>query len=189
MAESQRRAQLIETALRLFYRHGFHATGIDKLLAEAGIAKMTLYKHFGSKDALILACLAERDRLFRAWFESEIDRRGKTGRDRLLAVFDILEAWFKSRDFHGCIFINAAAEHAPAADPVHQAASAHKREVRRILERVAVEAGAGSPALIAGQIHMLMEGATVLAQVAGEIGAAAEGRRAAAALIDAALAD
>ena len=60
MAESQRRTQLIETALRLFYRNGFHATGIDKLLAEAGIAKMTLYKHFGSKDALILECLAEQ---------------------------------------------------------------------------------------------------------------------------------
>ncbi len=188
MAESQRRTQLVETALRLFYRHGFHATGIDKLLAEAGIAKMTLYKHFGSKDALILACLAERDRLFRAWFEAEIDRRGKTGRDRVLAVFDILEAWFKSRDFHGCLFINAAAEHAPAEDPVHQAAGAHKREVRRILERVASEAGAKDPSALAGQIHMLMEGATVLAQVAGDTRAAADGRRAAGALIDAALA-
>jgi AcrR family transcriptional regulator len=189
MAESQRRTQLIETALRLFYRNGFHATGIDKLLAEAGIAKMTLYKHFGSKDALILECLAERDRLFRAWFESEIDRRGKTGRDRLLAVFDILEAWFKSRDFHGCLFINAAAEHAPTEDPVHQAAGAHKREVRRILERVAKEAGASDPGRLAGQIHMLMEGATVLAQVAGDNRAAADGRRAASALIDVALAD
>lgn len=189
MAESQRRTQLIETALRLFYRHGFHATGIDKLLAEAGIAKMTLYKHFGSKDALILACLAERDRLFRAWFESEIDRRGKTGRDRLLAVFDILEAWFKSRDFHGCLFINAAAEHASSEDPVHRAAGEHKREVRRILERVAREAGAEDAGVLAGQIHMLMEGATVLAQVAGDFRAAGEGRRAAGALIDAALAD
>ena len=189
MAESARRGQLIETALRLFYRHGFHATGIDRVLAEAGIAKMTLYKHFGSKDALILACLAERDRLFRAWFESEIDRRGKTGRDRLLAVFDILEAWFKSRDFHGCLFINAAAEHAPADDPVHVAAGAHKREIRRILEDVASEAGAGDPALLAGQLHLLMEGATVLAQVAGDFAAAAQARQAATALIDAALAD
>ncbi len=189
MAESQRRMQLVETALRLFYRHGFHATGIDRLLTEAGIAKMTLYKHFGSKDALILACLAERDRVFRAWFEAELDRRGKTGRDRLLAVFDILEAWFRSRDFHGCLFINAAAEHAPADDPVHVAAGEHKREVRRILERIATEAGAGRPVQLAAQVHMLMEGATVLAQVAGDVGAAAEGRRAAAALIDAALAD
>ena len=189
MAESVRRGQLIETALRLFYRHGFHATGIDRVLAEAGIAKMTLYKHFGSKDALILACLAERDRLFRAWFESEIDRRGKTGRDRLLAIFDILEAWFKSRDFHGCLFINAAAEHAPADDPVHVAAGAHKREIRRILEDVASEAGAGDPALLAGQLHLLMEGATVLAQVAGAFAAAGQARQAATALIDAALAD
>lgn len=188
MAESARRAQLIETALRLFYRHGFHATGIDKVLAEAGTAKMTLYKHFGSKDALILACLAERDRLFRAWFESEIDRRAKTPRDRMLAVFDILEAWFKSRDFHGCLFINAAAEHAPSDDPIHLAASEHKQQVRGILERVAVDAGAKDPKQLASQIHLLMEGATVMAQVAGDAAAAQRARQAASALIDAALA-
>ena len=188
MAESQRRTQLIETALRLFYRHGFHATGIDRLLAEAGIAKMTLYKHFGSKDALILACVAERDRIFRAWFEAEIDRRAKAPRDRLLAVFDILDTWFKSRDFYGCFFINAAAEHAPADDPVHLAAAEHKREVRGILERVAAEAGADDAGLLARQIHLLMEGATVMAQVAGGSGTAMDARRAAATLIDAALA-
>jgi AcrR family transcriptional regulator len=188
MADSQRRTLLVETALRLFYRHGFHATGIDRLLAEAGIAKMTLYKHFGSKDALILACIAERDRVFRAWFEAELDRRAKTPRDRLLAVFDILETWFKSRDFYGCFFINAAAEHAPADDPVHVAAAEHKREVARILERIAHEAGARDAGLLARQIHLLMEGATVVAQVAGGNRAAPDARKAAATLIDDALA-
>lgn len=188
MAESARRAQLVETALRLFYRHGFHATGIDKLLAEAGIAKMTLYKHFKSKDALILACLAERDRVFRTWFEAELDRRAKSARERLLAVFDILDAWFKSRDFHGCFFINAAAEHSAADHPVHLAAAAHKREVQTILLRLAREAGARDAPGLARQIHLLMEGATVVAQVAGEGRAAADARLAATALIDAALA-
>src|SRR5258708_34708744 len=107
MAQSARREELVDRALELFYRHGFHATGIDRILAEAGVAKMTLYKHFKSKDELILAALTRRDEKFRTWFMREVERRGRTPRERLLVVFDILAAWVQSRQFRGCMFVNA----------------------------------------------------------------------------------
>ncbi|MGH7058716.1 MAG: TetR/AcrR family transcriptional regulator, partial [Acetobacteraceae bacterium] len=90
---SLRRDHLVQTALALFSRHGYHATGIDRILAESGVAKMTLYKHFRSKDDLILAALRHRDEQFCRWFQSEIEARAAHPRERLLAVFDVLEAW------------------------------------------------------------------------------------------------
>ena len=116
---ASRRDQLIDTALDLFNRNGYHATGIDRILAEAGVAKMTLYKHFGSKDALIQAALERRDERWRAWFRDAVARRAETPRGRLLAVFDALEEWFVRPDFHGCMFIRAAGEYAALDDPIH----------------------------------------------------------------------
>ena len=110
-AASARREHLVETALRLFYEKGFHATGIDTILAESGVAKMTLYKYFKSKDDLILAALELRDRRWMGWFGGELKRRGKTPRQRLLAVFDILGDWFGQDEFRGCLFLNAASEY------------------------------------------------------------------------------
>ena len=85
-----RRDHLVDTALEMFCRDGFHATGIDKILAHAGVAKMTLYNHFRSKDELILAALRRRDEKFRNWFMRAVERLGKTPRNRLLAIFDAL---------------------------------------------------------------------------------------------------
>ena len=86
---SRRRDHLVDIALDLFSRDGFHATGIDKILAESGVAKMTLYKHFRSKDELILAALRRRDERFRNWFMRTVERRADTPRERLLAMFDV----------------------------------------------------------------------------------------------------
>ena len=101
---SSKRELLVDTAIDLFYRDGFHATGIDKILAESGVAKMTLYKHFKSKDELILAALRKRDEIFRNDFMNAVAARAKAPRDRLLAVFDVLGDWFATRGFSGCIF-------------------------------------------------------------------------------------
>ncbi|MDJ0935396.1 MAG: helix-turn-helix domain-containing protein, partial [Kiloniellales bacterium] len=105
-----RRDHLVDTAAKLFARHGFHATGIDRILAEAGVAKMTLYKHFRSKDELILAALRRRDEEFRNWFRRRVEARADAPRARLLAVFDVLAEWFEQPDFAGCTFVAAAAE-------------------------------------------------------------------------------
>ena len=187
MAES-RRDQLIDTALDLFNRNGFHATGIDRILAESGVAKMTLYNHFGSKDALIKAALARRDERWRAWLRDAIARRADTPRGRLLAVFEALEEWFARPDFHGCMFIRAAGEYATLDDPIHAGAAEHQRLVLAELRDLAAAAGARHPARLAREIMLLALGAMVATQVNGPVGAGSAAKKAAAVLIDAALA-
>ncbi len=183
---ASRRDELVETALDLFYRHGFHATGIDRILAEAGVAKMTLYKHFRSKDELIVAALMLRDARFRAWFGAAVERAARSPKKRLIAVFAALEEWLAAPGFQGCPFINAAAEYGDANDPVHRAAAEHKAAMRAYLHDLAADSGADDPDELAGQLLMLVDGATVAMQVEGDAKAARRARRVAKALIKAA---
>ena len=120
-----RRDHLVQTALRLFMSDGFHATGIDAILAEAGCAKMTLYNHFKSKNELIVAALERRDHAWREWFQEAVERRASSPRDRMLAIFVALEEWYR-QDFRGCAFINASAEYPRRNHPIHRAAARHK---------------------------------------------------------------
>ena len=180
---SNRRDHLIDTALELFYRDGFHATGIDTILAEAGVAKMTLYKHFKSKDELILAALRRRDERFRNWFMRAVERRAATPRERLLAVFEALEEWIEGARFTGCMFINACAEYGERGDPIHAAAAEHKRLVTAYVRDLAAAAGAPRPAELAHELALLCEGAVVLAHVTGTAESAKHARRAAATLL------
>lgn len=176
---SPKRDHLVDTALGLFNRGGFHATGIDKILSEAGVAKMTLYKHFKSKDELILAVLRRRDEKFRNWFMRTVEARAGTPRDRLLAAFDALAEWFEERDFSGCMFINASAEFAPHDDPIHAAAAEHKRLVLAYFREQAEAAGADDAPGLALELMLLMEGAIVMAYVAGLDDAAGQAKAAA----------
>jgi len=175
-----RREVLVDAALRLFYREGFHATGIDRILAESGVAKMTLYHHFRSKEELILAALRRRHEDLQSRLET-LETEGGSARSRLLRSFEVLEAWFRGQDgglgFHGCAFVNAAAEYGEPADPIHQAAAEHKRLQVEFFERLATEAGARDPHLLAEQIALLHEGAIVAAQVRGLPEAAGFARR------------
>lgn len=183
-----RRDQLVDTALELFYREGFHATGVDRIVAEAGVAKMTLYKHFRSKDELILAALRRRDEAWRNWFVREVERRASGPRDRLLALYDALGAWFADERFHGCMFVNAAAEYADPADPIRTAAAEHKRLVAGYVRELAARAGAREADRLAGRLMLLLEGAIVMAYVAGDAGAAQNARALAQIVIKAELA-
>jgi AcrR family transcriptional regulator len=182
MAES-RREKLLETSLALFCQNGFHATGIDRILAEAGVAKMTLYKHFRSKDDLIVAALKQHDEKFRTWFRDAVEARARGPRKRLLAVFDVLEEWYKSAEFHGCVFTLAAGEFAAAGSPAHMAAAEHKAAMRTYFQDLAREAGADDGGAIGEQIALLVEGATTTANVSGEAAAARRARRMAKALL------
>lgn len=172
-----RKDHLVETALDLFYRHGFHATGIDRILAESGVAKMTLYKHFSSKDDLILAVLRLRDERFREWFQAAVESRARSPRKRLIAVFDVLEEWFSADGFQGDMFIHAAAEYGNPAHPIHVAAADHKAAMRRYLQSLASAAGARDPDALADQLALLIEGAVVAAHVAGDMRSARHARR------------
>ncbi|MGE5540437.1 MAG: TetR/AcrR family transcriptional regulator [Gemmatimonas sp.] len=180
---SLRRDHLVETALALFSRHGYHATGIDRILAESGVAKMTLYKHFRSKDDLILAALRRRDEEFFRWLQTEVEGRAATPRERLLTVFDALESWFKDPAFNGCCFINAAGEYGGKDDPVHVAAAEHKARIAGYLRELAQAAGAASPDEVARQLMLLVNGAIVAAHVGGDAGAARSARALAEALL------
>lgn len=187
-----RRDELIDTALRLFYTQGFHATGIDKILAEAGVAKMTLYKHFRSKDELILAALQRRDAQFRAWLTGAMEQASPHPRDRLLAMFDALEDWFRGcafegLGFSGCAFIKAAGEFGDRDNPINRAAVEHKRLILDYIERLCAQAGAVEPHALALQLGLLKEGAIVAAQMQGTPEAAQTAKQIAKALLDSSL--
>ncbi len=155
------RERILEVASQLFYRDGIRAVGVDTLIAEAGVAKMTFYKHFPSKDDLVVAWLQRRDERWRDWFEGEVERRAKMPAGRLLVVFDALEAWFRQHDFRGCAFMNTMLEMADPDHPAHRAAAEHKRLVERYLADLARAASMPDPRRLARQLLILMDGATV----------------------------
>ena len=184
---STRRDVLVDTALDLFCRDGFHATGIDKILAESGVAKMTLYKHFRSKDELILAALRRRDERFRNWFMRAVEQASGDPRERLLAMFDVLGTWFRKPEFYGCVFINASAEYGGPDHPVHATSAEHKRLMLGYVRELAAAAGARDAEQLACELMLLMEGAIVMAQITCSSHSAERARGAAEKLVDAGL--
>ena len=160
--------RLIETALGLFMEYGFHATGIDKILNAANVSKMTMYKHFPSKDALILAVLELRDQQFRDWLVERTFVLADSPKDRLIAVFDALDEWFEQPGFHGCLFINATAEYGSETDPINLSAQRHKGLVVDWLGELAVAAEIPDGQALARILMLLMEGAIVTRQASGE---------------------
>ena len=183
-----KRDEVVGKALKTFYAHGFHATGMDRLVAETGISKTSMYKHFRSKEELILAALQLRDTQFRNWLFQRMAALGNTPREQLLAMFDALGEWCREPGFRGCFFVKAAAEFQDPVHPIHVQAAAHKALLLKHLRKLATEAGAAAPADLARQLLLLKEGAIVSAQVEGCAEAAAQAKAAAATLLDRALA-
>jgi AcrR family transcriptional regulator len=179
------RIALIDTALRLFDRHGFHAIGIDRILAEAGVAKMTLYHHFRSKEALVVAVLEQRDREFRDAFTQATE--GNAPRQRLLAMFDAMEAWVRAPEFHGSLFDKAAGEYGGREHPVRRAVLAHKSWLFGEIRRTAAETGARDAVKLAAELFLLIEGAVSAAGVTGDRSAPRRARAAAETLLATAL--
>lgn len=181
-----KRDQLLETAWQLFYRDGYHATGIDRILSKAGVAKMTLYKHFRSKEELILAVLEKRSAQFRESFSEFLDAKKRTPERDLLAVFDWLSTWVASKDFRGCLFQKAMAEYQELGDPIHQAALAHKTAFHGEIRRLVVAAGLAKPKALTDQLALLVEGAILNAHALGASAPAVHAREAAQTLVQAA---
>ncbi len=177
MGKSSKREHLIETALRLFYEGGFHAVGIDAIIAASGVAKTTLYKYFPSKEDLIIAVLRRRDEWGRQMFVQGINKVGTDARSKLLAAFDVFEQWFASDAFCGCMFVNAAAEFPQISDAAHVIAAEHKRLFTKIIRDLCQEAGARAADDMAEELMLLLDGATVSAQVRRDPVAAQIARR------------
>ena len=174
-----RKQHLIETALTLFNEKGYHATGIDLILAEAKVSKATLYKHFRSKDELILAALAVRHENVLLTIKNNIDASCEQGSARVLAIFDGLDTWFNSETFFGCNFINASAEYANVDEPIYTYAVAHKQSIADLVRATLSPTDKHK----ADQIDLLVEGAIVMAHTRGIKDAALMAKEMARALI------
>lgn len=183
-ASDDARERILRTAYALFSRHGVRAVGVDRIIAEAGVAKMTLYRHFHSKDELVLAVLERHEQLWtRDWLEQEIERRGTTPQAQLLAIFEVFDEWFRREDYEGCLFTNILLETRDPMEPVGAASLMRLINVRSILRRLTEEAGIDDPDSFARQWQTLMLG-SIISAVAGDTEAARRAREIATHLLD-----
>ena len=158
------RERIDQTAYELFSQRGVRGVGIDELVARSGVAKMTLYRHYASKDELALAFLRRREeRWTRAWLQAEVERRAATPGERLLAIFTVFDKWFRKPDFEGCSFINVLLETDRKDHPVRIATVEHLATIRAFLRGLAEAAGVRDPDGFARQWHILMKGSIVAA--------------------------
>ena len=183
MPRPNRREHLIDTAIELFCEHGYHATGIDRILETAGVSKKTMYLHFRSKEELIYAALRQHDGRFRNNFMKAVEAAGNTPAERLLAIFDVAEVWFGENNFFGCMFINAVGEYAEKESPVREISKQFKQLMWNYVADLAKEAGVKNPDELANEVCLLLEGAIVTAQVSGDPKAASTARNIAEKLI------
>jgi len=183
------RERILNTAYDLFAQRGIRAVGVDEVIERAGVAKATLYRHFPSKDELVLGFLEERER---RWTHDRVEsgalQRGITPEEQLLAIFDVFDDWFREewsgRDqFEGCSFVNVLLELGPK-HPAGEASLRHLENIRSIVRRLAAEAGLRDPANFARSWHILMKGSIVLA-AAGDVDAAQRAKAMARLLIEA----
>ena len=174
MRESKR-DQLVQKALEAFYAGGFHAVGMDRLARETGVSKTAIYKHFRTKEELILATLRLRDEQFRNWLIRRVEALAEAPADRLIAIFDALAEWFAEPRFRSCMFIKASSEYQDRNHPIHAISAEHKRLLLVYFSELAKSAGVGAPEALAEKILVLKEGAIVLAHLhnGDEIAAAA----------------
>jgi len=163
--ELSARDRLVEAASGLFCRYGINAVGVDAVVRDAGVAKATLYKTFGSKERLVEAVLEREGRLWRDWFIREIDAGAASAVERLRRIFPLLEQWFARERFYGCPFINAIGEHDKSENRLRSLTLAHKLAVLDRIEALAREAGASDPGKLAHQLGLLMDGAIVVAMI------------------------
>lgn len=160
-----KRDELLQKALKIFYRNGFHATGMDMLASETGISKTSMYKYFRTKEDLILAVLRLRDENFRNWFVRQVEELASDPRDQLIAIFDVLSVWFADPEFRSCMFIKASSEYQEIGNSIYTQSAEHKRLMFIYCREVAAKAGAKNPDALASQLLLLKEGAIVTAHM------------------------
>jgi AcrR family transcriptional regulator len=175
------RGKLVRAAAELFYRDGT-SVGVEELARRAGVSKLSLYRHFGSKEGLLEAVLQERSTSVVAWLREAADVPDDPV-ERVLAVFDALRGWYAEQGFRGCGIVNAAAENPAPAGPVRRLAREHLARHRELLTALAAQTGTADPLLAGRQLLILLEGATVVAALTDDPDAATDARRLAQALL------
>ena len=158
------RTRILTAAYDLFSRRGIRGVGIDAIISQSGVARMTLYRHFASKEALALAYLERREQQWtRHWLQAEVQRRAADPGERLLAIFDVFDEWFHQTSFEGCSFINVMLETADDRDSIYRASIAYLAGIRSFLEQLTRDAGIAEPEDFARKWHILMKGSIVAA--------------------------
>jgi len=180
---SEARQRILETADRLFYQDGVRAVGIDRIIAEAEVAKMSLYNHFPSKDDLILAVLKHREESVLGFFRAAMERHGRKTKNPLRAFFAALKDFFESPGFRGCPFQNAAVELADPAHPGTEFVRGHKQRFSQFLRGLVEETVGKAGAKVAPAVNILVEGAIMTAVIQGNPSAADVARDAAMKLV------
>src|SRR5262249_30254496 len=161
--EVSARERLLDAAYELFATQGINQVGIDAILARSGCAKASLYGNFKSKLDLAIAFLDRREEIWtRNWLEAAIKRRATDPIDRLLAIFDVFDGWFRTEGFEGCSFINVLLE-SEVGSPLHRASALYLSKIRAIIVGLAEAAGFTDPEVFAQAWHMLMKGSIVSA--------------------------
>lgn len=186
MNRPTKRDELVRKATEIFYRHGFQATGMDRLVAETGISKTSIYKHFETKDDLIVATLRLRDEHIRGWLFRRMAELADTPRGQLIAMFDALDEWFAEPDFHGCMFAKACSEFQDPDHPINREATDHVAKLAAQLSDIAARAGLPNPEDVARRLSLLKEGAVVLATMGRDGRPAMEARAIAIGIVEAA---
>ena len=177
------RERILDASYELFSRRGIQAVGVNEVTERAGVAMATLYRHFPSKDELVLAFLALREqRWTKDFVEAGAMRRGSNPEERLLAIFDVLDEWFHRDDFEAGSFMKVLLELGPE-HPAGGASVWHLEQIRSIVRRLAEEAGLHDTDSFARSWHILMEGSIVVA-TEGDTRAAQRGKSMARLLID-----
>ncbi|MEM7770046.1 MAG: TetR/AcrR family transcriptional regulator, partial [Cyanobacteria bacterium P01_A01_bin.37] len=159
------RDRILATASDLFYKEGVQNVGIDRIIAESGVAKMSLYNNFKSKDALIAAYLEQYDKNWNPWFQEKVEQLADNPGDRLLAIFDVLHTWFQEPNFRGCAFVNTTVELANSNHPGYDVAVKHKQAILAYIRSLVEAANLAHPNTLAQQLAILIEGAIVVAMM------------------------
>lgn len=157
--------KLLLAARRLFCRAGIHATGISRILEEAGVARGSLYAHYGSKENLLKAVFDTEANMWFRWFDRDLPSLNCAVKERILALFDLLEKWFEKEDFFGCVFINAVAEHEKDSAWVKDVAGAYRDQIIERLRALVMESGARDPDIVTQKLGLIIEGAIITAMV------------------------
>jgi AcrR family transcriptional regulator len=184
MQRGEHRGKILAVATELFYRNGIHATGIDTIIAQSDIARMTLYKHFPSKDSLIEAVLRKHAEDARQLLESIVKQTEKTPEERLWLLFEAVDQTVQTPEFFGCPFINATAEYSDLRHPFHRLAVEYKQMYRDYIFQIVEQLNVADPAALTSQLFLLIEGTLVAAQVDAQQRTSEEALAAAHILVD-----
>ena len=161
---------ILEVASDLFYEHGINNVGISRIISDAGVAKMTLYSHFDSKEALVIAYLENRSREWVDWYKRQLYKMPLTPTDRLLSSFDVLDTWFTSKRFQGCLVANAIIELADHRHPVHEVKREYYASIKAMYLTLAREADLRDSEYVAEQLFVLLREAMMAAYLDGPNG-------------------